>query len=88
VLDRSPVGVAGETLSSDRVGKSVLFPLSTELAVFPLDKFAAALDPGGDGESARTGMEREGFEGGIEVGRYGTIAKNKNTAKIAKCTTP
>jgi hypothetical protein len=38
VLDRSPVGVAGEMLSSDRAGKSVLCPLSTGLTVFPLSK--------------------------------------------------
>jgi hypothetical protein len=36
VLDRSPVGVDGETLSSDRAGKSVLCPLNTGLTVFPL----------------------------------------------------
>ena len=36
VLDRSPVGVAGEMLSSDRAGKSVLWPLNTGLTVFPL----------------------------------------------------
>ena len=36
VLDRSPVGDAGEMLSSDRAGKSVLCPLSTGLTVFPL----------------------------------------------------
>jgi hypothetical protein len=36
VLDRSPVGVAGEMLSSDRAGKSVLCPLNTGLTVFPL----------------------------------------------------
>ena len=37
VLDRSPLGVAGEMLSSDRAGKSVLCPLSTGLTVFPLN---------------------------------------------------
>jgi hypothetical protein len=36
VLERSPVGVAGETLSCCRAGKRVLFPLSTGLTVFPL----------------------------------------------------
>jgi hypothetical protein len=36
VLDRSPVGVDGETLSSDRADKSVFSPLSTGLTVFPL----------------------------------------------------
>jgi hypothetical protein len=37
VLVRSPVGVDGETLSSDRADKSVLCPLSTGLVVFPLN---------------------------------------------------
>ena len=36
VLVRSPVGVDGETLSSDRADKSVFCPLSTGLVVFPL----------------------------------------------------
>jgi hypothetical protein len=40
VLDRSPVGVAGETLSSDRADKSVLCPLNTGLVVFPLSNEA------------------------------------------------
>jgi hypothetical protein len=35
VLVRSPAGVDGETLSSDRADKSVLCPLSTGLVVFP-----------------------------------------------------
>jgi hypothetical protein len=40
VLVRSPVGVDGETLSSDRADKSVLCPLSTGLVVFPLSNEA------------------------------------------------
>jgi hypothetical protein len=36
VLVRFPVGVAGETVSSDRAGKIVLCPLSTGLTVLPL----------------------------------------------------
>jgi hypothetical protein len=36
VLDRIPVGVAGETLSSDRAGKSILCPLRIGLTVLPL----------------------------------------------------
>jgi len=40
VLERSPLGVAGETLSSDRADKRVLCPLSTGLVVFPLNKEA------------------------------------------------
>jgi hypothetical protein len=40
VLVRSPVGVDGETLSSDRADKSVFCPLSTGLVVFPLNNEA------------------------------------------------
>ena len=36
VLVRRPVGVDGETLSSDRAGRIVELPLSTGLVVFPL----------------------------------------------------
>jgi hypothetical protein len=36
VLVKMPLGVAGEMVSSDRAGKSVLCPLSTGLTVFPL----------------------------------------------------
>jgi len=36
VLGRSPVAIDGETLSSDRAGKSVLCPFSIGLTVFPL----------------------------------------------------
>jgi hypothetical protein len=40
VLDRSPLGVDGETLSSDRADKSVFCPLRTGLTVFPLSNDA------------------------------------------------
>jgi hypothetical protein len=40
VLDRRPLGVDGETLSSDRADKSVFCPLRTGLTVFPLSNDA------------------------------------------------